>query len=248
MRRFYVPADVIAGDAVALDGALARRLATVLRLRPGDEVALFDGSGTDAVITLRDVNTKRVVGEVTARNPSPPEPRTRVHLYQSITKGERFEWLVEKATEIGGSSITPLITARAVARTSAEGARADRWRRLAIEAAEQCERGAIPVIGAPLTFTQALSTATGIVLLPYEAAGPIAPPIADVLRDRIDELYTLAEVSILIGPEGGLQPDEAEQAESAGATVVTLGQRVLRSETAGLVALTLVLAACGELG
>lgn len=248
MRRFYVPQDVIAADTVTLDGVLARRLATVLRLRPGDEVALFDGSGTDAVATLGDVSAKRIVGDITARHPSPSEPRTRVHLHQSISKGERFEWLVEKATEIGVSSITPLIAARAVARTPGEGARADRWRRLAIEAAEQCERGAIPVIGAPLTFTQALSTATGIVLLPYEGAGPTAPSIADVLRDRIDELFALAEISILIGPEGGLQAEEVEQANSAGAIVVTLGERVLRSETAGLVALTLALAACGELG
>lgn len=248
MRRFHVPAEVIGGDAIVLDGAVAHRLATVLRLRAGDNVALFDGSGTDAVVTLRDVNAQRVVGDVTARLASPREPRTRVHLYQSITKGERFEWLVEKGTEIGASSITPLITARAVVRTSGVGARSDRWRRIAVEAAEQCERGAVPRIGAPVTFAHALSAATGIVLLPYEAAGQAAPSIGDVLLQRIDELYALSEVSVLIGPEGGLAPDEVEQAKSAGAIVVTLGERVLRSETAGLVALTLTLGACGELG
>ena len=191
---------------------------------------------------------KRVLGDITSRVPSPAEPRTRVHLYQSITKGERFEWLVEKATEIGAAAVTPLLTARAVVRTSGEGSRVERWRRIAVEAAEQCERGAVPAVEAPVTFEAALVAAEGVVLLPYEEAGDTAPSIGDVLRARIDELYARAAVSILIGPEGGLEAREVEQAQSAGATVVTLGDRILRSETAGLVALTLVLEACGELG
>ena len=248
MRRFFVPADAIEGDLALVEGALAHRLASVLRLRPGDEVALFDGGGRDVAVTLREVSARKVIGDVTASSPSPAEPRTRVHLYQSITKGDRFEWLVEKATEIGMASIAPLITSRAVVRTPGEGTRAERWRRIATEAAEQCERGAVPVIDTPVVLKDAVASARGIVLLPYEEAGERAPSIGDVLRERIDELYATAEVSILIGPEGGLEASEAEEATVAGAVVVTLGERVLRSETAGLVALTLVLAACGELG
>lgn len=248
MRRFFVPAEAIEGDRAVVEGALAHRLASVLRLRPGDEVALFDGGGRDVVVTLREVNGRQVTGDVTASVASPPEPRTRVHLYQSITKGERFEWLVEKSTEIGVASITPLITTRAVVRTAGEGARAERWRRIATEAAEQCERGSVPVVAPPAAFRDAVRAARGIVLLPYEEAGGSAPSIGDALRERIDELYASAEVSILIGPEGGLEEREVEEGAASGAVVVTLGERVLRSETAGLVALTLALAACGELG
>ena len=92
MRRFYLASASIAqGDTITIEGGLAHRLASVLRMRPGDEAALFDGGGTDAVIALREVNPRRVLADITARVPSPAEPRTRVHLFQSITKGERFE-------------------------------------------------------------------------------------------------------------------------------------------------------------
>jgi 16S rRNA (uracil1498-N3)-methyltransferase len=173
----------------------------------------------------------------------------RVHLYQSITKGERFEWLVEKATEIGVSRIVPLVAARAVVRTPAAGNRIDRWRRIATEAAEQCERSAVPGIDAPCDFTAALAEAPGVRLFPDESAGERAPGIAAALAAEIDAVFAQGEISVLIGPEGGWTPDEVALAASAeGTTVVTLGERVLRSETAGLVAATLVLQATGDLG
>jgi 16S rRNA (uracil1498-N3)-methyltransferase len=247
-RRFFVEPGTVAGDAVAIDGPLAHRLAAVLRLRAGDGVVLFDGSGEDVQVRLDEVGDRRVLGTVLERAAGPREAPTRVHLYQSITKGERFEWLVEKATELGVARIVPLVTARAVVRTPGGGNRLERWRRIAVEAAEQCGRSAVPAVEAPAPFAAVLSEAPGIVLLPYEAADHLAPNIQAVLQERIDELYAESAVSILIGPEGGLEPVEAEQATAAGAQVVTLGERILRAETAGLVALTLVMQACGELG
>jgi len=250
MRRFYVDADALSGSeqSLTLEGALAHRLAKVLRLRAGNEVALFNGSGEDIRVRLVDVNERRIAATVVEWVAGPVEAPTKVHLYQSITKGGRFEWLVEKATEIGVARIVPLATLRAVVKSGGEGNRIDRWRRIAIEAAEQCGRSVVPVVEAPCSFAEALDSAPGIVLLPYEAGDHLTPNIQAVLQEKIDELYAQAAVSVLIGPEGGYAPHEVERAVAAGATVVTLGRRVLRSETAGLVAVTLVMHACGELG
>ena len=143
--------------------------------------------------------------------------------------------------------IVPLITARATVRTG-EGNRHDRWQRIAIEAAEQCGRGAVPAIDPPQTFAEALERSAGLRLLPYEAAGNTSPSIQDALNSRIDELFAAGAISIFIGPEGGYDPSEIDTARAAGGMIVTLGSRVLRSETAGLVASTLALQACGELG
>lgn len=247
-RRFFVDPGVVGGDSVEIEGALAHRLATVLRLRPDDEITLFDGSGEDVRVRLDEVTGRHIAAAVIGRVPGPAEPRTKVHLFQSITKGERFEWLIEKATEIGVASVTPLVAARAVVKPPSGGARTERWRRMVVEAAEQCQRSTVPFIGDPTLFEDALRAAAGIVLLPYEEAGTVAPNVIDVLNRRVDDVFALAEVSILIGPEGGYEPAEVERAESAGAEIVTLGARVLRSETAGLVAATLAMQAVGELG
>jgi 16S rRNA (uracil1498-N3)-methyltransferase len=247
-RRFYVEPPALASDAVTLDAPLAHRLSKVLRLHVGDEIALFDGSGVEARVLIDALDARGGAATAIERCAGAPEPRVRVHLYQSITKGERFEWLIEKATEVGVAAITPLITARSVVRTSGEGARPDRWRRIAVEAAEQCGRSAVPVIAPPCAFDDALARAEGVLLLPYESAGEGAPSIARAIDAEIDALFALSAVSIFIGPEGGFEDGEVERARGAGASIVTMGQRVLRSETAGLIAATLVVQATGDLG
>ena len=247
-RRFFVSQETIAGDSVEISGDLAHRISKVLRLRAGDEMALFDGSGTDARVRIDVVTARTVTGSVVERAPGPAEPRVRVSLYQSITKGERFEWLLEKGTEIGVSRFVPLITARAVVRTGGEGNRMERWRRIVVEATEQCERSRVPDIEPPTSFDDALRTATGVLLLPYEAAGEAERTVQAAIDASIDELFACDEVSVFIGPEGGYEPAEVERAKEHGALVVTMGERVMRSETAGLVAATLVMHAVGELG
>lgn len=247
-RRFYVERPLLSADRVVLEGALAHRLSRVLRLRAGDEVALFDGNGGEARVRLEDVGERRITAGVVSRSVARPEPRVAVHLYQSITKGERFEWLLEKGTEIGVASFVPLIAARAVVKTPDGGNKMERWRRIVVEAAEQCGRGAVPAIEPPRRFADAIARARGLILLPYEGAGGAAPNIQAALDAEIDALFALGEVSLFIGPEGGCEAAEVEQATAAGATVVSMGDRVLRSETAGLVAAALVLHAVGELG
>ena len=248
MRRFYIEDTSLEGECIGLPAQLAHRMAKVLRLRAGDRVALFNGDGNDVEARLEPISDRAAVATVVARRPGPPEPRVRVHLYQSITKGERFEWLVEKATELGVHRVVPLIAARAVVRPDAKGNRHDRWRRIAIEAAEQCGRSAVSIIDVPQPFGDAVASAPGIRIVPYEAAGLNAENIQSALSSRIDELFAREEVSVFIGPEGGFEADEISRAGAAGAQVVTMGERILRSETAGLTALTLVMHAVGELG
>lgn len=247
-RRFFVEPGTIDDDAVSLDGALARRLSSVMRLRAGDTAVLFDGSGREAEVRLESVSSKSAAGVVIRRFESAPEPGVRLFLYQSITKGERFEWLLEKGTEIGVHAFVPLVTARAVVRTAAQAQKYDRWRRIIVEAAEQSGRGRLPALDAPQPLDAALASAPGVLLLPFEDAGETAPSIASALHGEIDALFALGEVSVFIGPEGGFTPEEVAAARDAGATIVTMGHRVLRSETAGLVAATLVLQHAGDLG
>jgi 16S rRNA (uracil1498-N3)-methyltransferase len=248
-RRFYVePRTLAAIDRVELAGPLAHRLSKVLRLRAGDEIVLFDSGGTDVLVRIDEISDRRVGGTALARVDSPPEPRVKLNLYQSITKGDRFEWLLEKGTEIGITRFVPLITARTVAKPEGGGNRAERWRRIVVEAAEQCGRGAVPRVGPSQRFGEALSGAPGVLLLPYEAADDAAPDIHAAITTDIDALFALSEVSVFIGPEGGYDEAEVEMARARGATVVTMGHRILRSETAGLVAATLVMHAAGQLG
>ena len=247
-KRFYVAQSIANGDSIEVDVALAHRLAKVLRLRAGAEIVLFDGSGAEARVRIETIQERGGTARVVERFDGMAEPRVRVHLYQSITKGERFEWLVEKATEIGVARFVPLLAARSVVKTAADASKVERWRRIAIEAAEQCGRSAVPRVDGPVAFDDALASAEGVLLLPYEAAGHTATAIQGALADQIDAVFALGAVSIFIGPEGGFEEAEVERARAAGATVVTMGERVLRSETAGLVASTLVMQASGELG
>lgn len=247
-RRFYVAPPALASDEILLDVPLSQRLTKVLRLRKGAEVLLFDGSGVEATVRLGETVGRSLTVSVLDRHDASAEPHVKLHLYQSITKGERFDWLLEKGTELGVARFVPIIAARAVVKTTGEGNRLDRWRRIVVEAAEQCGRGAVPVVEPPVPFADALDSARGVLLLPYEDAGADAPGIAAVLRDEIDAVFALGEVSIFIGPEGGWEAGEVELARDAGGHVVTLGERVLRSETAGLIAATLALHALGDLG
>jgi 16S rRNA (uracil1498-N3)-methyltransferase len=247
-RRFFVDPATVARDDVTLDGDLAHRLTRVLRLRPGAEIALFDGSCREARVRLDQLDDRVVRGRIVERYDGPPEPRVKLHLYQSITKGERFEWLLEKGTEIGVSRFVPLIASRAVVTTPGTSNRSQRWRRIVVEATEQCGRSAVPEVDEPQRFEAAIGLAPGVLVLPYESAGQVAPSVQSALTEEIDALFATNEVSVFIGPEGGFDPAEVAAAEASGVAVVTMGERVLRSETAGLVAATLVMQAVGELG
>ena len=234
-RRFFVPAGTLRARNITLSGGLARRLARVLRLRRGDRVVLTEGGEREFEVELTGVSANAVTGVVIGDRLSPPEPSIAVVLYQSLIRPNRFDIALEKGTELGVARFVPVINARSQIDEASRG-RTERWQRLVVEAAEQCGRGRLPAIDPPLPFGEALASAPGLLLVPYEAER--ANRLADYLRALPQRPQT---VSLFIGPEGGYTGEEITLARGAGAVLVTLGRQVLRSETAGVVAAAIVL-------
>jgi 16S rRNA (uracil1498-N3)-methyltransferase len=231
------------GALVSLPRESAHHVAHVLRIRAGEDVVVFDGTGREALAIVERVDDEGVgvrVGEWRLVATSGP----RVHLVVGLLKGEKFDWCIEKATELGVAAIYPASTEHAI--VSLEGARAharvERWRRIAEAAARQSERADVPPIAeiAPLDAQIAdVATKTARRALCQERAA--APQLADWLRDGAGE-----DVALLVGPEGGWSSAEIERAIAAGFAPVGLGPRILRAETAAIAAVALATAVGGR--
>jgi 16S rRNA (uracil1498-N3)-methyltransferase len=233
MRRLYAPHI----DSGVLTPEQARYV-SVLRLSPGEFVELFDGSGRRVRAELL-ASGYRVVEEL----PRQPSRRADVVLVQALAKGEKMDFVVQKAVELGVSRILPLATERAVVKLDGErGAnRAERWRKVAQEAARQSGRADVPRIDEPAGWDAVFS------LLREERLGVLLDPEARELRLGA-AVRGASSVLLAVGPEGGFSPDERERALREGMLAASLGSLVLRTETAGLAALSVVLHVLGELG
>jgi 16S rRNA (uracil1498-N3)-methyltransferase len=247
MDRFFVPPEVLASETVELDRELSHRLRHVLRLRAGAMVVFFDGRGREYEAVLEDMSAPAVQARVLQQREGIPEPRTRLVLYQSLVKGDRFDWVLEKGTELGVAAFVPLISRRSVMRPrGANSGRSARWRRIIVEAAEQCGRSVLPELAPVTDLGEAFDSAPGLRLLPWEEERALG--LRTVLREALSEGVELPEVSLFVGPEGGFTRQEVDRARDGGVRVVSLGSRILRSETAGIVAAAAVLWELGELG
>jgi 16S rRNA (uracil1498-N3)-methyltransferase len=241
--RFFVEGVHAAGDRVALAPDDARKLAVVLRKRSGDRVQIVDSAGAAFAATLR-VEGRAVDATLDERlDRGDPESALRVTLAQAVPKGAKMDLVVEKATELGVHAIVPVRTAR-VAGGDTGAAKVERWRRIAKSAAQQSGRVRIPAVHDVAAWSELVATfpAYDRVYVPWELAEPA--PLRDVF-DR--ELSTASDVLIAIGPEGGFAADEIAAARAAGASAISLGRRILRTETAALVVLGAMLYARGEL-
>ena len=221
----------------SITGEEHAHLTRVLRLGQGDIVEVLQ-AGRRMRARLGQVEKSRAWFEPMEELPA-NEARCRVTLYQGAAKGEKMDFIVQKCTEMGVHAIVPVYMERSVVRPERDEKKTERYRRIAREAVKQCGRSAVPEIGAGMPFAQALARmkAHETLLMPYENGGAaLSQPIAS--RD----------VAILIGPEGGIADGEAEQMRKMGARICTLGDRILRTETAGLVVLTLALHCAGDLG
>jgi 16S rRNA (uracil1498-N3)-methyltransferase len=242
LRRFFVPAGSVRARHVTLGPEMAHRLGRVLRLRVGDHVVLTEGGAHEYEVQIIAVSGNALTANVVAERVPPHEPDVEVVLYQSLIRANRFDLVLEKGTEIGVARFVPITAARSIVQGNGEpsSARSERWSRLVTEAAEQCGRGRLPRIGAPMALEDAVRGAMGLKLAPYEEERGLR---------LTAHLRTLRErprlVSLLIGPEGGFEPAEIALARETGWTSVSLGPRVMRSETAGIIASALVLDALG---
>ncbi len=240
MPRFFV--ENIEGEMLTITGDDARHIGRSLRMRPGEELTLCDTCGTDCLCVVDTVSESAVTVRVVERRPSDTEPTVAVTLYQGYPKGDKLETIIEKAVELGVSRIVPVLTERSVARPDDKSAarKLERWQRRALEAAKQCGRGRIPQVEPMIAFSalpECMKT-HDTALFCYELGGkPFARVLAQTERD----------VGIFIGPEGGIAHGEAQALIEAGAVPVTLGKRILRTETAPLAALTAVMLLTGNM-
>jgi 16S rRNA (uracil1498-N3)-methyltransferase len=244
LRGFFVPRGSLRARTVTIGPELAHRLGRVLRLRRGDHVILSEGGTREYEVQLTAISPHAATGVVLREQAAPAEPEVALTLYQSLIRANRFDLVLEKGTELGVARFVPMMAARSLVQNNGEpsGARNDRWQRLIVEAAEQCGRGRLPRVDQPLAFEDAVRSARGTRLMPYE--GERKQGLGRYLRGLS---HRPEAVSLFIGPEGGFEEQEVALAREAGAVIVSLGARLMRSETAGIVACALTLEALGEM-
>lgn len=243
MHRFFIPPQWIDGDRVVIKGKQVHQLRDVLRMREGDCIIALDDTGWEYEVELKRVARGQVEGLVRDKSLATTEPGTKVTLYQALLKGDKFEFILQKCTELGVVGFAPMLCERCVQLGEMSDRKLSRWRRIIAEAAEQSRRGKLPFLKPVLTFEQACQSVVGSSLLAWEEEE------SSGLRAALSELKAkgLASVNLFIGPEGGFSPSEVEFARGCGIVPVTLGRRVLRAETAGLVAATAILYEFGDL-
>jgi 16S rRNA (uracil1498-N3)-methyltransferase len=238
--RFFVPPSVVQGTGVVLtDGDLVHQLGRVLRLRPGDSILLLDGSGCAYTVRLTAVERGQVCGDILETHPAGGEPSCVLTLYLPLLRGERFEWVLQKGTELGVAAFVPVVMQHSQAARQAGEHKGTRWQRILREAAEQACRGTIPTLSEPLPFDAACAAAaqTNLPLLLWEGAqGTDTPLLRTVLRQSTTAAAAPTSLALLSGPEGGITPEELTWARTHGIMPVSLGPRILRAETAPIAA------------
>lgn len=242
MPRFFVPKQEIGSSFLVLTGENAAH-AKVLRLKNGDDVTICDGEGTDYICTVSDVANGQISLVVHSADPSQSEPKVACSVYMAFAKADKFEHVIQKATELGAAELVCFPSARCVSRPDEKSLvkKRERWQKIAASAAEQSRRGRIPQVIALPSYSSALARAAeaDLAVCFYENEEQLT------FRAAI-EAAPFRTASILTGPEGGFESEEVRQAAEAGLKICTLGSRILRCETAPLCALSALMYATGE--
>lgn len=247
MNRFFVSAEAISDGFVRLTQAQSHQLCHVLRLERGDAVLVLDNLGWEYEVRLNRVEAKQTSGVVVHKRRASGEPKAVLTLFQSLLAREKFEWVLQKGTEIGVSRFVPLLTRRGLvrARQGPKKEKLERWRRILREAAEQSGRARIPILEGPVPVRSALEEAGDLDLRLVATPRGEGVPLRRAMQQR--PARKPVSVGLFVGPEGGFDPEEVELCLAAGLHPITLGPRVLRTETAALVGAALVLYELGDL-
>lgn len=242
MVRFFVTPDELKSNFCVLVGENANH-AKVLRLKCGDMVLVCDGCGNECICTISDISPQQVSLVVQARQEATSEASVQASVYMAFSKGDKLEHVIQKATELGAYEIVAFPSSRCVSRPDEKSLtkKLERWQKIAASAAEQSGRGMVPQVVVLDSYKSALQRAAkaDLSILFYENER------ATTLRMALEE-KPFSSVSLLTGPEGGLEEKEVELAKEFGLHICTLGNRILRCETAPLCALSAVMYACGE--
>lgn len=252
MQRYFVSPEQFKENTVDISGEDARHISKVMRGKAGDQFIVSDGVSREALVEITAIEQGAVTAEVVRRLEMTHEPAVKVTVAQSLPKGDKMETVIQKCTEIGAVSFIPFISERTIVQYDAkkESKRLERWNKIAKEAAEQSHRNTVPEVAQPLAWKQLLPAFRNYdaVYFCYEKEEGLQ--LRDALRPFMQALPAdrPPRVLLLVGPEGGFSEEECRQAEEAGAASVGLGKRILRCETAGMVALACILYESGEMG
>jgi 16S rRNA (uracil1498-N3)-methyltransferase len=243
-RLLHLAPEAVRGDQVTFEAAAAHHLGRVLRASVGDVVEAVAGGDALLSVRLTAIAARSAEGVIVGRAPLVTESPLDLTLAQGLPKGDKMDGIVRMATELGVTRVLPLLTARTVVRLepARSASRLVRWRRIAREAAQQCGRARVPEIAAPRGISPWAreAAAAGLLICLWEEAG-------EALDRRLPP-GPCASVSVVVGPEGGLAAEEVRELEAAGAVVAGLGPRLLRTDTAGAVAVALLQSRYGDLG
>ena len=239
MPRFFTETPV--GDTAIIGGADGAHIRRSLRMREGEMLTLCDGCGTDHVCRITGFDGDAVLLQVERSEPNRTEPSVHATLYMGLPKSDKLEWVIQKAVELGVSAVVPVVTSRSIVKLDPRDAvkKQERWQRIAAEAAGQSGRGIIPKVEVPLRFSQALPRFREEKLLTFYEGG--GEPLSALVSPADTAL------SLFVGPEGGIAPEELAAMREAGALVATLGPRILRCETAPIAALSVVMSLTGNM-
>lgn len=243
MRRFFIDAPL--ADTVTIRGQDARHIGRVLRLAPGDELVVVDAGGQAGLFRITDISPTAVIGALVEKIHQQNEPPVDIWLAQGLPKADKMEYIVQKAVEIGVNGVIPMAVDFSTVHydEAKRKSRVERWGKIAQEAAKQCGRGHVPAVTAVDTLAGVLASVqpdTTVIML-YE--GENCRPLKAILDECQADSYLL-----LVGPEGGFSAAEAGLCRAKGVHMATLGPRILRTETASLAALAIVLYEKGDLG
>ena len=246
MPKFFVPRENIDGDRIIISGGDVSHITRVLRMEPGDTLLLCDGRGFDYDAVITEVSQKEIICTAADRRKSDTEPNIEVTLFQGLPKAAKMEYIIQKTTELGIARIVPCRMSRCVAKIEnpkAEAKKLDRWRKIAESAAKQSGRGIVPEIAPSVSIDEAIDQLRecDIAFAPYECED-----VTD-LKSVLTSCRSPVRIGFIIGPEGGFDISETEKLRAANIPTVTLGKRILRTETAGEAVLAMVMYEKGDI-
>lgn len=246
MHKFFIDKSAIFGDAVQIEGEDVNHISKVLRLRKGENIQVCDGNRHEYICMIESIEKKLVTCRIIESFDNLTEAPIEITLFQGIPKSQKMDLIVQKCVEIGVVKIQPVITERVVVKTDGKdlSSKIERWNRIAVEASKQSNRGILPVVEEPVSFDEAI-----VKLKEFDAAViPYENEKTTGMKEYFKNKREIKSIGILIGPEGGFEESEIELCMKNNIMPVTLGPRILRTETAGFVASTIVLYEIGDMG
>lgn len=240
MQHFFVTPDQVKEERVYIEGSDVNHMKNVLRMRVGEEVMISDGNNRTYRCAVQEYGEDITILKILERGLVDTELPSRIYLFQGLPKQDKMELIVQKAVELGVYQVIPVATKRCVVKLDEKKAakKVERWQQIAESAAKQAGRGYIPEVHSVMNYRKALEYAgkLDVVLIPYELADGMQET-----KQIIDTIRPGQSIGIFIGPEGGFEQEEVERAIDCGARVITLGRRILRTETAGLTTLSVLM-------